>query len=325
MSSWMLKDVGRSYLSSAIIVFAVIVGLIMVALGQQQIVVNPDFRDGLLGWDIVVVNTCTLSSCGPRAPYPRIEPIASCNNYMSSEDGFCISFDTPEDSNGYIKQSIYIPNGPSLLEIKYKNSRYTAAIGSAGIKIYVELVELATNKVTDFVLEPAQQTTVWRAPITHLSGKNIELRFGVKGEDCLSTCYTYVDYIKIFINSTSPTTTTAFTTHTTTITSTETRTVTSFTYVTVFTTASVTETIEKRHVVTLTIPTTIRIDTTMTQVRTITELKTEITYSTVLISKLVDFENIVTIIALLIIFSVSIILILRHTVISKRSHTLVYK
>jgi hypothetical protein len=273
------------HLSSATVAFAVMLGLILVVLGQQQIVVNSDFRDGLLGWNIVVVNACTLSSCGPRAPYPRIEPIASCNNYMSSEDGFCISFDTPDYSNGYIKQSIYIPNGPSLLEIKYKNSRYTAAIGSAGIKIYVELVELDTNKVTDFVLEPAEQTRVWRAPISHLSGKNVELRFGVKGEDCLSTCYTYVDYIKIFINSTTPTTTTAFTTHTTTLTSTETRTVTSFTYVTVIITVSVTETVGKTHVVTLTTPTTITIETTMTRVRTITEEKTESTYSTIILTK----------------------------------------
>jgi hypothetical protein len=50
MSSWMLKDVGQSHLSSVIVIFAVIVGLIMATLGQQQIVVNPDFRDGLLGW-----------------------------------------------------------------------------------------------------------------------------------------------------------------------------------------------------------------------------------------------------------------------------------
>jgi hypothetical protein len=286
VKEWMDVNERRTiHLSSATIAFAVMLGLILVALGQQQIVVNSDFRDGLLGWNIVVVDACTLSSCGPRTPYPRIEPIASCNTYMESEDGFCMSFDTPYYSNGYIKQSLYIPNGPSLLEIKYKNSRYTATVGSAGIKIYVQLVELDTYKVTDFVLEPQTRTTVWRTPISHLSGKNIELRFGVKGEDCLSMCYTYVDYIKIFINSTTPTTTTAFTTHTTTLTSTETRTVTSFTYVTVIITVSVTETVGKTHVVTLTTPTTITFETTMTRVRTITEEKTESTYSTVILTK----------------------------------------
>jgi hypothetical protein len=267
------------HLSSATVAFAVMLGLILVALGQQQIVVNSDFRDGLLGWNIVVVDACTLSFCGPRTPYPRIEPIASCNTYMQSEDGFCMSFDTPYHSDGYIKQSLYIPNGPSLLEIKYKNIRDTK------IKIYVQLVELDTSKVTDFVLEPQTRTIVWRAPISHLSGKNIELRFGVKGEDCSFDCYTYVDYIKIFINSTTPSTTTALTTHTTTLTSTETRTVTSFTYVTVIITVSVTETVGKTHVVTLTTPTTITIETTMTRVRTITEEKTESTYSTVILTK----------------------------------------
>jgi hypothetical protein len=274
-----------SYLAPVITILVVILGA-MSAVFSQQLVTNSDFQDGLLGWDVVIVDACTSSYCGPRTPYPRIEPIASCNNYMESKDGFCMSFDTPGYSDGYIKQSLYVPNGPSLLEIKYKNGPYSATIGSAGIKIYVHLVELDTNKVTDFVLEPrVKETAIFRAPISHLSGKNVELRFGVKGEDCLSNCYTYVDYIKILINSSAPPATTAFTTYTTTLTSTETRTATSFTYVTVVTTASVTETVGETHVVTLTIPSTVTTDTTKIYTQTIIEGKTETIYSTITSTK----------------------------------------
>jgi|GEM_PF-2151118 len=285
---WMaLRKDNLSYLAPAITILVVILGGVSAVLAQQQLVINSDFEDGLLGWDVVVVNDCTSSSCGPRVPYPRIEPTASCNDYMESEDGFCISFDTPYYTNGYIKQSLYIPNDSAQLEIKYKR-RPSLYLGER-IRIYVQLVELDTNKITDFILEPRDRTTIWRAPISHLSGKNVELRFGVEGKYCESECYTYVDYIRILlyprnsiINISIPTTSIIYTT---TLTGTETRTVTSFIYVTSVTTVPVTETVRETHMVTLTVPVTVTTDTTKTYVKTITEEKTETTYTAITSTK----------------------------------------
>jgi hypothetical protein len=273
-----LRNDNLSCLVPVITILAVMLGAMSAVHSQQQLVINSDFQDGLLGWDVVIVDACTSRDCGPRTPYPRIEPIAFCRDRMASNDGFCISFDTPYNSYGFISQVLYVPAGRVYLEVKYKNS-------ALNIKMYIQLVDLSTNKVTEFVLEPdwarSYAGRVMGAPISDLSGKNIELRFGVQGRGCSSECYTYIDYIRILVNST----TTALTTYTTTLTGTETRTVTSFTYVTTVTTVPITETVRETHMVTLTIPTTVTTDTTKIYMRTIIEEKTETAYSTITSTK----------------------------------------
>jgi hypothetical protein len=291
---WMvLRNDNLSCLVPVITILAVMLGAMSAVHSQQQLVINSDFQDGLLGWDVVIVDACTSSDCGPRTPYPRIEPIAFCRDRMASNDGFCISFDTPYNSDGFISQVLYVPAGRVYLEVKYKSS-------ALNIKMYIQLVDLSTNKVTEFVLEPdwarSYAGRVMGAPISDLSGKNIELRFGVQGRGCSSECYTYIDYIRILVNST----TTALTTYTTTLE------LTSFTYVTTVTvpitetvrethmvtltipttvTVPITETVRETHMVTLTIPTTVTTDTTKIYMRTIIEEKTETAYSTITSTK----------------------------------------
>jgi hypothetical protein len=126
---------------------------------------------------------------------------------MASSDAFCISFDTPYDSDGFISQVLYIPAGRVYLEVKYKEQ---IVLTVRTPKVYIQLIGLGSNKVDEFVLNPESNYSVF--PISQLSGENVELRLGVKGRGCTMECYVYVDYIRILLNSTTAPTATIFTT-----------------------------------------------------------------------------------------------------------------
>jgi len=258
-----LRNDNVSYLVSATIVFIIILGIISVSSGQQQVVVNPDFEYGLLGWNVSVVKSFRESLYSYT--YPRIEPTPTCTDYIPSYDGYCILFDAIF-SEGYIWQTFYIPNGKAELEIKYGiEDPLLPDIG-----IYIELIELATGKIERYSLEQHKKVNVWRLSISHLSGKNVELRFGVDGVDCYSSCEAYVDYIRIVVYPTPTTTQTVFAVTTTTLTHVETHTYTTTrttvtTGITEIDTYTHTLTVTKEITETMILTTTIRLTKAMAQ------------------------------------------------------------
>jgi Fe-S cluster assembly iron-binding protein IscA len=202
-------------------------GLIWTVQSQEQVVVNSDFRMGLYSWEAVIVSPpATITASG-------------CSIWMWSDDDACIDFYTPTSSEGYIRQVLYIPADSAHLEIRYRSFKML-------LRLYVRFVELDENKTTEFLIEPSSEATIWRKQISHLSGKNVELRFGVKGEGCTGyDCRTQIDYIRIIVYSiTSPTTNIS----TLTLTSAQTQTVVK-TYIT---TIPITETVRENRTVTLT-------------------------------------------------------------------------
>jgi hypothetical protein len=239
----LLRGAGLSAVCAASIVFFVTTGLISVVLGQQQVVVNPDFKMGLYGWEVVVVS------------HPATITATTCNLFdISSEDGACVVFYTPASSEGYIRQIIHIPTGSTHIEIRYRSRMML-------LRLFVQFVELDENRVTDFLIEPTKETATWRKQISHLAGKNVEIRFGVRGEGCEGDyCLTYVDYIRILVYPTTTLTTD-------TLTSAETRTVVrTNTYII---TIPVTETVRENRIVTQTIYSTEYLTTMTTETNTV--------------------------------------------------------
>ena len=167
-------------------------------LGQYQVINNSNFEDGLRFWEATIVKRYDY---GPRAPYPRIEPIANCKEHFSSSvDGYCVSFDTPDYSDGYIRQIVDIPPGSAYLEINFQKAWRTT--------LYVTLINLESGHQ----LEMVPTESPWRSPISEFAGSRVEVRIGVKGDDCGWECYTYLDYIKILVNPKVKTTTSTITT-----------------------------------------------------------------------------------------------------------------
>lgn len=230
-----------SYLVSATLVFIIILGIVSVSSGQQQVVVNPDFEYGLLGWNVSVVKSFR-DPLRPDYSYPRIEPIASCKDYMPSYDGYCVFFNVIY-SEVYVWQTLYIPDGKADLEVKYKKEK-------DDIVIYIELIELTTGKVERYWLDPYIAKDVRRLSISHLSGKNIELRFGVDGKKCYNFCPVYADYVRILVYPTPTTTQTVFAVTTTTLTHVKTYTYSTTTHTTV--TTSITEANTYTHILSVT-------------------------------------------------------------------------
>jgi hypothetical protein len=239
----LLRGAGLSAVCAASIVFFVTTGLISVVLGQQQVVVNPDFKMGLYGWEAVIVS-----------PPATIEATGCGIFDISSEDGACVVFYTPASSEGYIRQVIHIPTGSTHIEIRHRSRQML-------LRLYVQFVELDENRVTDFLIEPSRETAIWRKQISHLAGKNVEIRFGVRGEGCQGDyCLTYVDYIRILVYPTTTLTTDA-------LTSAETRTVVrTNTYII---TIPVTETVRENRIVTQTIYSTEYLTTMTTETNTV--------------------------------------------------------
>jgi hypothetical protein len=236
----LLRGAGLSAVCAASIVFFVTTGLISVVLGQQQVVVNPDFKMGLYGWEVVIVS------------HPATITATTCNLFdISSEDGACVVFYTPASSEGYIRQIIHIPTGSTHIEIRYRSRMML-------LRLFVQFVELDENRVTDFLIEPTKETATWRKQISHLAGKNVEIRFGVRGEGCEGDyCLTYVDYIRILVYPTTTLTTDA-------LTSAETQTVVRTHIITI----PVTETVRENRIVTQTIYSTEYLTTISTKTNT---------------------------------------------------------
>lgn len=149
-----------------------------------QVVTNPDFREGMLEWEVAVVK---VSHDGPRAPYPRIEPVAGCEY---SDDGYCIVFDTPWYSDGYIFQRLTLPNGSATINVKFRREW-----GEDRLVLYVVIIDLEKQKVREFL----PRSSPWSSSISEFGGSQIELRVGVRGRQCLFDCYTYLDYVKIIV------------------------------------------------------------------------------------------------------------------------------
>jgi hypothetical protein len=239
----LLRGAGLSAVCAASIVFFVTTGFISVVLGQQQVVVNPDFKMGLYGWEAVIVS-----------PPATIEATGCGIFDISSEDGACVVFYTPASSEGYIRQVIHIPTGSTHIEIRHRSRQML-------LRLYVQFVELDENRVTDFLIEPSRETATWRKQISHLAGKNVEIRFGVRGEGCQGDyCRTYVDYIRILVYPTTTLTTDA-------LTSAQTQTVVrTNTYII---TIPVTETVRENRIVTQTIYSTEYLTTRTTETNTV--------------------------------------------------------
>ncbi|RLI44035.1 hypothetical protein DRO64_04680 [Candidatus Bathyarchaeota archaeon] len=169
------------------------------AQGQYQVVDNSNFKDGLRSWEVFVVKR---DEHGPRAPYPRIEPIGNCDEYFaSSEDSFCISFDTPYYSDGYIRQVVDIPPGSAYLELNFRQR-------SSKTVLYVTLIDLATGRSITII--PTKRP--WLSPVSDFAGSRVEVRIGARGDYCEYDCYTYLDYVKIFVTPQMETTTSTITT-----------------------------------------------------------------------------------------------------------------
>jgi hypothetical protein len=237
---WFLRIASLSTVCATSIVFFVTAGLISTVLGQQQVVVNPDFKMGLYGWEAVIVSPpATIAATG-------------CDLFdISSEDGACLVFYTPASSEGYIRQVIHIPTGSTHIEIRYRSRMML-------LRLYVQFVELDENRVTDFLIEPTKETATWRKQISHLAGKNVEIRFGVRGEGCEGDyCRTYVDYIRILVYPTTTLTTD-------TLTSAETQSVVRTHIITI----PVTETVRENRIVTQTIYSTEYLTTMSTKTNT---------------------------------------------------------
>jgi len=253
------------------IIFALAVLLLgfTIVRGQYQVINNSNFEDGLRSWEVIIVKRYEY---GPRAPYPRIEPIANCNKYFSSsEDGYCISFDTPDYSDGYIRQVVDISPGSVYLELNFRKAWRTI--------LYITLIDLATGHQLKIV--PTESP--WRSPISDFAGSRIEVRIGAKGEDCGAECYTYLDYIKILVNPQVETTTSTITTiytvyetvtHYVTLTSTSTLSTVSTEVFTKTVTSRITSTITKTNL----------LETTITQLTTETVRSTLTEYSTQVIT-----------------------------------------